>query len=263
MKLCFKKYWITFLVFNSVTTSDLIGMFNYKQKCEKITSDICVKNINSVRYNSTKFPNLLNHRSQHEANVELAQFSPLVKVGCSPHLAQFLCAVYIPLCMEKYDKLIPPCQELCMKSKGGCSSLMERYGFIWPSVLDCDNFPKQDNNSTLCIGVSEKIVKPSPGTNDLKGEWHSAKENEVVNLKCSKEKVIEIRKIRHSKSSSCCTKASQSVISAICDGKKNCKLTVTSSILGGHCNGAVGDLSIRYKCVSQSKVKACNKDDKS
>ena len=165
-----QQHWVIFLLVNLVKTSDLIGMFNSKQKCEKITSDICISNIRTVRYNTTRFPNLLDHRAQHEANLELKQFSPLVKVGCSPHLAQFLCAIYIPLCMEQYDGLIPPCQELCLKSKNGCSVIMQKFGFVWPQFFDCDNFPKQSNKSSLCIGISEENSATTSGTTHVKGE---------------------------------------------------------------------------------------------
>ena len=39
-------------------------------------------------------------------------------------------------------------RSLCQKVKSGCLSTMENHGFPWPSMLDCDKFP-MDND--MCI----------------------------------------------------------------------------------------------------------------
>ena len=49
------------------------------------------------------------------------------------------------MCLERP---IYPCRSLCQKVKTGCISTMEGHGFPWPSMLDCDKFPL-DND--MCI----------------------------------------------------------------------------------------------------------------
>ncbi|ROT61709.1 hypothetical protein C7M84_020487 [Penaeus vannamei] len=110
-------------------------------KCEQITIPLC-KNLN---YNSTIFPNWLNHESQEEAGMEVHQFVPLVDVQCSPDLQNFLCSVYAPFCNAQ-GRPIPPCQRLCVSARDGCETLMNRFGFRWPESLECGKYP----DSTEC-----------------------------------------------------------------------------------------------------------------
>ena len=49
------------------------------------------------------------------------------------------------VCLERP---IYPCRSLCQKVKAGCIGTMEEHGFPWPSMLDCDKFPL-DND--MCI----------------------------------------------------------------------------------------------------------------
>lgn len=51
-----------------------------------------------MKYDFTQFPNLLQHTYQVDAEMELAQFRPLIQVQCSLDLEAFLCAVYMPPC---------------------------------------------------------------------------------------------------------------------------------------------------------------------
>ena len=112
-------------------------------RCEALVIPLC----SDLQQNMTLFPNILNHRTQEEAALEVHQFFPLVKVGCSPYLAQFLCSVYAPPCEEPRQ----PCRELCNQAREGCEALMQRFGFTWPGILACNKFPTR-HNGTNCIG---------------------------------------------------------------------------------------------------------------
>ena len=114
-------------------------------KCESVTIPLCI----GLPYNLTIFPNMLKHRTQEEAALEVHQFFPLVKVGCSKYLAFFLCSVYAPICTIMGTP-VPPCRELCDSARDGCEALMKRFGFTWPQSLSCDKFPKI--GTELCVG---------------------------------------------------------------------------------------------------------------
>ena len=130
--------------------------------CEPLTLPLC----QGLQYNNTIFPNMMKHESQQEAVLELHQFTPLVKVGCSSDLAYFLCSVYAPYCLvsKNLATSIPPCRSLCNSAKQGCIELMKRFGFSWPDSLRCDRFPKQGEE--ICVdgnGINKTTVQPRTG----------------------------------------------------------------------------------------------------
>ncbi|XP_019644918.1 PREDICTED: frizzled-2-like [Branchiostoma belcheri] len=106
-------------------------------------------------YNMTALPNILGHTKQDEASLEVHQYYPLVKMGCSDVLDQFLCFVYAPPCTV-LDSAIPPCRSLCESARGSCEGLMMKFGFAWPDNLDCSKFPEDHN---LCLGTP--VGKPA------------------------------------------------------------------------------------------------------
>nr|CAD7204904.1 unnamed protein product [Timema douglasi]CAD7264052.1 unnamed protein product [Timema shepardi]CAD7411658.1 unnamed protein product [Timema poppensis]CAD7579696.1 unnamed protein product [Timema californicum] len=119
-------------------------------RCEPITIPFCM----DIQYNETIFPNLLNHQKQEEAGLQVHQFFPLVKVKCSADLQFFLCSIYAPVCTI-LDQPLPPCQSLCLSSKQGCETLMNKFGFPWPEDLDCAKFPE----AGLCVGENKTTVQ--------------------------------------------------------------------------------------------------------
>ena len=131
--------------------------------CEPLTIPLCQ---GLQLYNDTIFPNMLKHNSQQEAAIELSQFTPLVKVGCSRDLAHFLCSVYAPYCLVSKNLAtpVPPCRSLCNSAKQGCKGLMKRFGFSWPNSLRCDRFPKLSEET--CVdgnGINKATVQPPAG----------------------------------------------------------------------------------------------------
>ncbi len=116
-----------------------------QKKCEPVKIPLC----HGVWYNTTIFPNILNHKTQEEAALEVHQFFPLVKVGCSDDLAFFLCSVYAPVCTVLQTP-VPPCRSLCNSAKHGCEDLMNQFGFTWPDSLNCDRFP-EIGEGIICV----------------------------------------------------------------------------------------------------------------
>ena len=119
--------------------------YNIDSVCEDVTVPLCL----DLPYNKTIFPNMLNQQTQEEAGLEVHQFYPLVRVGCSDVLKMFLCSVYVPVCTV-LARPVPPCRSLCDAARAGCEPLMNRFGFDWPERLQCSQFP-QDDGDALCI----------------------------------------------------------------------------------------------------------------
>uniref|UniRef100_A0AAU7EBP8 Frizzled1/2/7 protein n=1 Tax=Terebratalia transversa TaxID=34513 RepID=A0AAU7EBP8_TERTR len=108
-------------------------------KCEPITIPLC----KDIMYNITYMPNVLGHSNQEDAGLEVHQFFPLVKVGCSADLQMFLCAMYVPVCTV-IDEAIKPCRSMCHSARKGCEEVMNRFGFHWPEKFNCDLLPTPD-----------------------------------------------------------------------------------------------------------------------
>ena len=137
--------------------SCLTLVYSSKNYCEAINTPLCI----GIGYNQTIFPNLLKHRTQEEAGLEIYQFSPLVQVRCSKDLAFFLCVVYIPICTQ-LETPLRPCRSLCESAKDGCEKVMQQFGFTWPDSLKCSNFPIYSKE--LCVGQNTSDrYKPADG----------------------------------------------------------------------------------------------------
>ena len=139
----------------------LVGSVELPSKCEPLTAPMCSdlrQHYKSERmYNTTIYPNSLDHRNQNEAALELHQFAPLIAVKCSKYMKLFLCTVYAPMCSQP---IILPCRSLCEEVRNGCLPLMRQFGFKWPDSLKCNKFPR----------ISEKVCFGGPTTNTDKGK---------------------------------------------------------------------------------------------
>ncbi|XP_064104974.1 uncharacterized protein LOC135214531 [Macrobrachium nipponense] len=129
-----------------------------KGDCQPIVVPLC----RDLPYN-TSFPNIFNHDGQEEAGLEIHQFYPLIEIQCSLDLQLFLCSVYVPVCIEKEEPILP-CRSLCESARHGCEELMDRFGFYWPESLECDRFPEPSFEQSCVSRVteSEVIISPSP-----------------------------------------------------------------------------------------------------
>ncbi|XP_038566327.1 uncharacterized protein LOC119896950 [Micropterus salmoides] len=121
--------------------------------CQPITVPLC----KDLPYTETVLPNILHHKTQDEAGLEMHQFAPLVQVACSPYLKPFLCSVYTPECVS--GKPRPPCRTICEHARSGCESLMNRFGVQWPEALRCEAFTTESCEH-YGVGSSGGVCEP-------------------------------------------------------------------------------------------------------
>lgn len=121
--------------------------------CQTITVPLC----RDLPYTETVLPNILGHKTQEAAGLEVHQFYPLVKVGCSTHLKTFLCSVYTPECVSGTPRL--PCRTVCEHARSGCESLMNKFGVQWPDSLKCDALTTESCEH-YGVGSSGGICEP-------------------------------------------------------------------------------------------------------
>ena len=126
-----------------------------QHKCQTLTIESC----KGLKYNQTLFPNFENHRTQGMAATLVNHFKPLFKVACSPDLKYFVCTYYAPVC-NTLGILIKPCRSLCESARKNCRHVMERFGYKWPSRLDCDRFPVY-SKTEICVGRNNTKTTPS------------------------------------------------------------------------------------------------------
>lgn len=151
-----KKLALFLVVFQLISCSEIYqqSIVTSTRKCVPVTIPMC----SDLAYNTTIYPNLLNHQTQEDANQAISQFNPLVKVKCSEDIKLFLCTIYAPVCTV-LEQPIPPCRHLCLSAKNGCESLMIKFGFRWPEQLECDKFPSEG----ICVGENKTTGStPSP-----------------------------------------------------------------------------------------------------
>ena len=147
-----------FVIFTIVLISGVtLGI--KRTRCEKIKIPFC----EGLGYNTTIFPNNLNHDTQEEAKTSASEFSILIESKCSPEIALFLCSLYAPVCTHM-RKALPPCRNLCQSARSGCEGLMNKFGYVWPDPFECQNFPRQG----LCVGrnassSNQQAKKLKPG----------------------------------------------------------------------------------------------------
>ncbi|CAB3984767.1 uncharacterized protein LOC113826274 [Paramuricea clavata] len=123
-------------------------------RCQTLTIEAC----KGLNYNRTLFPNFENHRTQRQADALVNHFKPLFKVKCSPDLKYFICTYYAPVC-NPLGKLIKPCKSLCENARNDCRHVMSRFGYVWPSQLDCNKFPNPKDG--ICVGRNNSTTTPT------------------------------------------------------------------------------------------------------
>ena len=123
------------------------------QSCQQMSpGGLC----QGLGYSNFSLPNLRNHATREEAELELNEFSLLIRMNCSMQLRDFLCHYYLPKCSPDPPHKIFPCQEFCQKVEGECSPLLAAYKLVWPAHMDCQQLPS--TNTSLCSFPEE----PSP-----------------------------------------------------------------------------------------------------
>ncbi|KAL7059874.1 hypothetical protein AAHC03_013789 [Spirometra sp. Aus1] len=117
-------------------------------KCLPISEPVC----SGLPYNHTSMPNGVGLSTQREAARRIADYQPLISIGCSQYLQFFLCTVYFPMCSTNLAASITlrPCRGFCLHVKQHCEPVMRTFSFPWPSDLDCAMLP-EDSGDELCI----------------------------------------------------------------------------------------------------------------
>ncbi|XP_052089903.1 frizzled-9-like [Mytilus californianus] len=132
------------------TLSPFDGRHQYA-KCERITIPMCM----DMKYNWTRMPNLVGHSNQKDAAIQVHEFTPLVRYGCSRLLRFFLCSLYAPMCTEMGGEtmIIPVCRSMCLEVRQKCEPILSRFNFEWPKILDCSKLPQKSDPkpNNLCM----------------------------------------------------------------------------------------------------------------
>ncbi|XP_013880017.1 uncharacterized protein LOC106529207 [Austrofundulus limnaeus] len=140
--------------------------------CQTITVPFC----KDLPFTETILPNILGHKTQEDVTLEVHQFTPFVKVECSPDLKPFLCSVYVPRCF--LGRAQPPCRTLCERARAGCESLMNKFGIEWPESLKCEAFATEscetaslfhviETSRSTCETITTSFCKDLPYTETL------------------------------------------------------------------------------------------------
>ncbi|CAG2118707.1 unnamed protein product, partial [Medioppia subpectinata] len=101
-----------------------------------------------------RLPNLLNHDTLTEVSQQAQSWVPLSQLNCHPDTQLFLCSLFSPVCL---DHPIPPCRSLCVSVQSSCEHVMLNYGYPWPKIVECGQFPI-DND--MCIQAQHSAPAP-------------------------------------------------------------------------------------------------------
>ncbi|XP_037536552.1 secreted frizzled-related protein 1a [Nematolebias whitei] len=112
-----------------------------------------------VGYSRMLLPNLLEHDRMEEVKQQASSWVPLVHKRCHPGTRVFLCALFAPVCL---DRTIYPCRGLCEEVRDGCRPIMEMFGYPWPDMLTCDQFPQDDVCMSMPNGTEATPTGFSP-----------------------------------------------------------------------------------------------------
>ncbi|MEQ2177585.1 hypothetical protein GOODEAATRI_005077, partial [Goodea atripinnis] len=86
----------------------------------------------NIGYDTMRIPNLLGHDSPAEAVQQSASWLPLLARECHPDARIFLCSLFAPICLDR---------SLCESVRESCAPIMSCYGYPWPEILRCDQYP--------------------------------------------------------------------------------------------------------------------------
>ncbi|KAI6242451.1 Frizzled-4 [Aphelenchoides fujianensis] len=116
-------------------------------QCTAIQEPMCA----TIGYNHTRYPNFAGSDSERAAIDEFRTFESLISYGCSEELRFFLCSSYFPLCTDKVPVPVGPCRPLCSRVRAACVSVLKEFGFPWPASLECEKFPKENEEGSMCM----------------------------------------------------------------------------------------------------------------
>jgi len=137
-----------------------------------------------MEYSHMRLPNLLEHDTLKEVSQQASSWVRLLDVKCHADTQVFLCSLFAPVCL---DRPVWPCRSLCEAVKSGCEDRMLRYGFPWPEMLRCDQYPLDDD---LCIGLR---VPDSRGNTQCPACTQSETYDNIIDNYCTSDVAMRIK----------------------------------------------------------------------
>lgn len=132
-----------------VAVSDYYGTVHRRDsqrgRCVSLPANMTL--CRGVGYDQVRLPNLFGHETLGEAAEQANSWMLLVNIHCHPDTQIFLCSLFAPVCLG-LNEPIYPCRSLCDAVKAGCEDRMLSYGYPWPDLLRCDQYPA---NTNVCI----------------------------------------------------------------------------------------------------------------
>ncbi|KAG8430287.1 hypothetical protein GDO86_018059 [Hymenochirus boettgeri] len=125
-----------------------------KSSCKAVPSSMTL--CNGVGYSEMRLPNLLGHDTMKEVLQQAGSWVPLLTKQCHADTKKFLCSLFAPVCLSELEEAVYPCRSLCEEVRDGCTPVMAAFGFPWPEMFNCSQFPL---GNELCVppaGTEEK-----------------------------------------------------------------------------------------------------------
>ena len=116
---------------------------------------ITVPECSDSLYNYTLLPNRLGHTSQEKIAEDLSHYSPLIKVKCSAQVKFFICSLFVPMCSSTLQRGITACRSVCEEVRDSCVPTLINFGFNWPPILNCSQFPDQKKGE-VCMSQPDQ-----------------------------------------------------------------------------------------------------------
>ncbi|XP_007499887.1 secreted frizzled-related protein 5-like [Monodelphis domestica] len=153
-----------------------------------------------IGYSEMRIPNLLEHETMAEVIQQSSSWLPLLARECHPDARIFLCSLFAPICL---DRIIYPCRSLCESVRDSCAPIMACYGYPWPEILQCDNFPI---DHSLCISaISDETTEsrriPRASCQDCELE-EARSPKEVLDTFCTSDFAVKVQISRRNQTSS-------------------------------------------------------------
>ncbi|KAJ7329646.1 hypothetical protein JRQ81_015820 [Phrynocephalus forsythii] len=120
--------------------------FGLSTKCVAIPQEMAV--CHEISFSEMRLPNLMGHTSLTEAIAGFSNWESLVRTGCHPDARTFFCSLLAPVCL---DRFIHPCWSMCMAVQKSCAPVLKCQGHLWPSGLNCDQFPSDEDSCLVSL----------------------------------------------------------------------------------------------------------------
>uniref|UniRef100_A0A8C9RXT8 Secreted frizzled-related protein 5-like n=1 Tax=Scleropages formosus TaxID=113540 RepID=A0A8C9RXT8_SCLFO len=162
----------------------ILWEFHSSSRCVPIPADMAL--CQDIGYGNMRLPNLLGHESLGEAIYQSVSWLPLLARECHPDARIFLCSLFAPICL---DRFISPCRSLCESVRDSCAPIMACYGYPWPAILSCDQFPADHLIQSVCVWVS---AVPRASCRDCELE-DAESVREILDIFCRSDFVVKLR----------------------------------------------------------------------